>query len=561
MVPLRAGRELVVGRARPSDIPIRDRSLSRQHARFSLVQGALWVEDLGSTNGTRLNGRTIKRSQVQSGDEVTLGAVTAVLHALEPNAEAPSGLDGHDRFLTRLEQQLANARTFRRPLAVLMVSAAGSKQAHVGHWAPGLRKRLRPADALGLYGPNEVLVCLAELDGAAAQMQAQQIVSGRAKGGSRLLCGIANYPADGTSTEELIEAARIAARQATPKSPVCVTPGEQAKPPRGAAEAPVVSSPKTRQLFATAKRIASAAIPVLICGETGTGKEVLARAIHHESPRRGKPLRCVNCGAIPETLIESALFGHERGAFTSADRQAAGVFEQANGGSVLLDEIGELSPAAQTALLRVIESKRVMRVGGASELPVDVRVMAATHRDLDAMCEAGEFRWDLYYRLNTMTLQVPPLRERAEEIPLLAEYFMRAAAKANHCAVRYIDDEARELLEAYHWPGNIRELRNVMERATVVAQEDTITLEDLSERVRRAGQDARSSVAAQGGLDSSEGVQDLKERVRRYEAQLLLEALEQNDWNQTRTAQGLNMPLRTLVHKIRQHGLKKRYEK
>ncbi len=285
----------------------------------------------------------------------------------------------------------------------------------------------------------------------------------------------------------------------------------------------------------------------------------MPRNSHETSTRRTHPLRCINCGAIPESLVESALFGHERGAFTGADQRAKGIFEEADGGSVLLDEVGELSASAQAALLRVIETRRVSRVGSSNEFPVDVRVMAATNRDLEQMCNAGQFRWDLFYRLNTLVLQIPPLRERTEEIMPLAEHFMREACQQNRCSVRRISPEAQKLLQAYHWPGNVRELRNVIERAVVIAQEETITADDLSERVRRSpvAPPAGDAVAA---VAEGEEVGDIKERLRRYESELLLEALRQNDWNQTRTAAALKMPLRTLVHKMRVLGLRKRYD-
>ncbi len=381
---------------------------------------------------------------------------------------------------------------------------------------------------------------------------------------SRLGCGVAVFPDHATSAEELLETVRQLALRAGSRAPVQV--GGQSSRPTAVAGEPslVVVSPRMRLLVDTARRVADAVLPVLILGETGTGKEVLARLIHESSSRRKQPLRCINCGAIPESLVESALFGHERGAFTGADKQAKGIFEEANGGSVLLDEIGELSASAQAALLRVIETKRVARVGSAADFPVDVRVMAATHRDLEQMCGAGQFRQDLFYRLNTLVLQIPPLRERAEEIMPLAQRFMQEACEQNHCDVRSISPEAERLLLAYNWPGNVRELRNVIERAVVIAQEKTITVDDLSERVRRSP----AAPAANNGTGSSEldtgagagAAGDIKERVRRYEAELLLQALRENDWNQTRTAAALKMPLRTLVNKMRVLGLRKRYD-
>jgi transcriptional regulator with PAS, ATPase and Fis domain len=320
----------------------------------------------------------------------------------------------------------------------------------------------------------------------------------------------------------------------------------------------VIASDAMREVYDLVRKVAGATIPVLILGETGTGKEVIASAIHNASPRRPKPMRGINCGAIPATLIESVLFGHEKGAFTGAERSTPGIFEQADGGTVFLDEIGELSPAAQAALLRVLETKRVTRVGGTEEVAVDVRVLAATHRDLEQMTKSGEFRLDLLYRLNTMQIEVPPLRERVEEIEPLAELFLNEANRASGTTVKGIDPEARKLLTIYRWPGNVRELRNVMERAVIVSRGEMITPEDLSERLR--------GVPAPSGSPTDMPPSDVdpdvafKDRIKDYETQLILDALRRADGNQTAAAKMLKMPLRTLVHKIKLYGIKKLYE-
>jgi two-component system response regulator AtoC len=555
MVPLGPAQpQVVIGRARPSDVPIRDASLSRQHARFELVGTELWVEDLNSTNGTRVNGKRVKRSRVKETDDVQLGAVSVVYHVLAPREPDLAGMDSHDRFLVKLDQELVRARTFARPLALLMVGAAKRKQGHVSRFGPRVRALLRPVDLIALYDQSTVLIALVEVGQQEAHTLARAVMEGRQRKEPELVCGIAVYPEHGTSIDELVETVRAALHQATGRQPV--RSAEGAGEPHGTTEgAPVVVNPKMRQIFETARRIADSNIPVLIYGETGTGKEVLARAVHGASRRRRKPLRCINCAAIPEQLVESALFGHERGAFTSADQRRAGVFEEADGGTVMLDEVGELSPSAQAALLRVIETKRVSRVGSSKDFEVDVRILAATHRDLERMCQEGTFRSDLFYRLDSMVFRLPPLRERRDEIIPLAQTFMAAAAKANACKVNRIDPKAEKLLRSYDWPGNVRELRNVIERAVVIAQEGMVTADDLSERVRRG---LTPETQPMGALDD-DGL-SVKEKVKRYESQLLLEALQANDWNQTRTADALGMPLRTLVHKMKVLGLKKRYD-
>jgi two-component system, NtrC family, response regulator AtoC len=291
-------------------------------------------------------------------------------------------------------------------------------------------------------------------------------------------------------------------------------------------------------------------LPVVIHGETGTGKELVARAIHQQSGRRGA-LRSVNCAALPATLLEATLFGHEKGAFTGADRARDGVFEQANGGTVFLDEIGELAPAAQAALLRVLEAKTITRVGGDRDLEVDVRIVAATHRDLESMCEAGTFRWDLLYRLNAVTVQLPPLRERPGDILPLAESFLREAARDNNRAVRSIDATAAAAMRRHRWPGNVRELRNVIERAVVIARSEVVTIEDLPPRLRET--ERKSSVPPVDG--------GLKEQMRAYEIQLIVDALKKYGGNQTEVARALQMPVRTLAHKMQTYGIKKKYDR
>ena len=257
-------------------------------------------------------------------------------------------------------------------------------------------------------------------------------------------------------------------------------------------------------------------------------------------------------------LIESVLFGHEQGAFTGAEKSARGIFEQADGGTVLLDEIGELAPSAQAALLRVLETKKVTRVGGDKEIAVDVRVIAATHRDLEAMVAAGRFREDLLYRLNTMTLRIPPLRERVDEIRALAERFLKDANDQAGTSVRTIDPRAMSALESYSWPGNVRELRNAIERAVVLAEGNAITTADLTDRI--TGGSMRAQTVDPEAAESGDMPADHKEHLKRYEAQLILKALHKHNGNQTEAAKALGLPLRTLVHKIHTYGIKKKFD-
>jgi DNA-binding NtrC family response regulator len=541
---LEKGRSLIVGRAAPSEIEIHDLGLSRQHARFTWDDQGLWVEDLGSTNGTKKNGERIKvRTRIAPGDEVAVGPVMVSIHVLSSIDEELRGFDGHDRFVSMLDDELTRARTFARPLALLMVR--GAKGAHVSRWAGRLRTQLRPVDRVGIYGPHALLVSLPETTAAGAQALVLSLTGGTPP----LSCSVVAFPEDGASVEELISAVQSDKRAA-------------ASDERASTGPVIVKSAAMKAVMATVKKVAGSTIAVLITGETGTGKEVLARAIHDGGARKKAPMRSINCAAIPGTLIESVLFGHEHGAFTGAEKQAKGIFEQAQGGTVLLDEIGELAPSAQAALLRVLETKKVTRVGGDKEIDVDVRVIAATHRDLEAMVEAGRFRQDLLYRLNTMTIRLPPLRERPEEIKHLAERFLQEAAKQANNDVRSIDPKALAALEAYAWPGNVRELRNAIDRAVALAENKTVMLADLTDRIRGSTRSG-STTGQQEPISAGDGAlpSDYKAHLRKYEADLIVKALHKHGGNQTEAAKALGLPLRTLVHKIQTYGIKKKFDR
>ncbi|WP_438007394.1 sigma-54 dependent transcriptional regulator [Sorangium sp. So ce321] len=325
----------------------------------------------------------------------------------------------------------------------------------------------------------------------------------------------------------------------------------------GWSDEPIAASPAMVRLFGTLTKLARSHLPVLLLGETGTGKEVVARELHQRSARRARPMVSINCAAIPQQLVESALFGHERGAFTGASQQQKGVFEAADGGTVFLDEIGELPAAAQAALLRVLESMRLSRVGSNREIDVNVRLIAATHRDLEAMCNTGGFRSDLLYRINAMTVVLPPLRDRPEDIEALAMHFLRQANESEGRLVRFIDPGALAAIRGYAWPGNARELRNAVVRAVVVAEGDTITPLDLPERVRAAAEHA-APAHCRAQLKGGEiplppaGEKRLKQRLKRCEAEIIVEELRKAGWNQTKAASALGISLRALVYKLRE---------
>jgi two-component system response regulator PilR (NtrC family) len=305
-----------------------------------------------------------------------------------------------------------------------------------------------------------------------------------------------------------------------------------------------------RQVLELATRIAAAKTTVLITGESGTGKERVARAIHERSERAGKPFMVVNCGALPESLMESELFGHEKGAFTGASSKSLGLFREAEGGTVLLDEVGELPLSLQVKLLRVLQEKSVKPVGAAQEVPVDVRVLAATNRDVEADVASGKFRQDLYYRLNVIRLTLPPLRDRAEDIPLLAERFIqRFSAEMGKEVVGFTPDGLRALT-AYAFPGNVRELENVIERAVALSGSRLIGLGDLPESVS-----GHASSPAPSLLTLPAGGLNLDEVLGEAERRLLLEALERTGGVRKRAAELLGITFRSLRYRLQKLGL------
>jgi two-component system, NtrC family, response regulator AtoC len=309
----------------------------------------------------------------------------------------------------------------------------------------------------------------------------------------------------------------------------------------------LAKSPSMQHVFKTVQKIADYKTTALITGESGVGKELVARAIHRRSSRRGEPFIPINCGAIPENLLESELFGHRKGAFTDATSDRAGLFEQANGGTLLLDEIGELPLALQVKLLRVLQEETIRRLGDNRDMKVDVRILAATHRDLAAETKAGRFREDLFYRINVLAIPIPPLRDRREDIPLLIDHFVARNNARFGTHIRGLDTEARRQLLEYGWPGNVRELENTVERAMVLAEGDVLTADDLPERIR----EARDPVQ----LQLTSGELSIKKTARIIEEILIRRALQKTRGNRTKAAEVLEISHRALLYKIKDYQI------
>jgi transcriptional regulator with GAF, ATPase, and Fis domain len=307
-------------------------------------------------------------------------------------------------------------------------------------------------------------------------------------------------------------------------------------------------SPALARVIELCQKVALSSSTVLLYGETGTGKELAARSIHEFSPRRERPFIAINCAALPETLLESELFGHEKGAFTGAAGQKLGRFELADGGTLFLDEIGELSPAIQSKLLRVLQEREFIRVGGTQSVTCDVRIVAATNRDLRQEMEAERFRDDLYYRLNVFPITMPPLRQRVEDLPLLVEHFMRQIAPNLNVQPPTVSDAAMTALMSYAWPGNIRELRNIMERAMLLSTGGTIGPEALPPEITSPVSGVRTPAAVSGAASS---------RLADHERALIVKALDETAWNQSAAARKLGISRDHLRYRMKKYGLKR----
>jgi DNA-binding NtrC family response regulator len=312
-------------------------------------------------------------------------------------------------------------------------------------------------------------------------------------------------------------------------------------------------SPAMQEVFSIIQRVAPTQATVLIRGESGTGKELVAKALHFHSPRRGRPLVAVHCAALPETLLESELFGHEKGAFTGAVRARDGKFQAAHGGTLFLDEIGEIAPSVQVKLLRFLQERSFERVGSNRPQQVDVRLVAATHRDLEQAIKDGSFREDLYYRLNVVTIRVPPLRERRRDLAALIDHFLLHYAKANHREIQGYTREFYDLLLRYDFPGNVRELENIVENAVVLSRGSHLTVADLPPALRTLSIEPTPSP-----VSDTEMLPDLLARI---EKDRIVHALERHDYIQTRAAEALGIHERVLRYKMKKYGLETQHAK
>ena len=461
---LPAQGDVTIGRARECTVRIDDPKLSRKHA-ILRVGSVLTLTDLGSANGTRVGNQTLASGEpvvIAPGDMLVFGSCVVLVQTTSASTRLRH-IWSHGYFEARLEDECARAEQGGAMFSVLRLRPTGPNAPTAVEEM--FAKWLRPIDIVATYSPSEYEVLLVESGRERAEELAEQMRAELDTRGVGLVAEIACYPRDGRTPEALIAHA-----------------GKVRRDPEGlgGAERSVVPTGVMQRMQAMIARVAAGQISVLVVGETGTGKEVLANAVHAMSPRANKPFLCLNCAALSEALLESELFGHERGAFTGALQAKAGLLESANGGTVFLDEVGEMPLTMQAKLLRVLEQRQVLRVGALTPRSIDVRFVSATNRDLEAEAARGTFRQDLYFRLNGILLVVPPLRERVDEIEHLTRTFITQFSNASPRSTPLkIAGDALGLLKRYRWPGNIRELRNVIERAVLLCEGDVISLKHL----------------------------------------------------------------------------------
>ena len=523
---------VTIGRADDVDVQIADPSISRRHTRLHLGNG-LRVEDLGSANGTRWRGEQIpprKPLSIQPGDPIEIGRTLLVVQRALSRPQPP-WLLGHEQFEARVAEHCNAAPTGETGFAVLRLHTGTRSAAEVQRV---LAAGLRTGEVAALAGPGEYEVLLPGASPEDAAQRSTQFREALESVQDPIAVGVGCFPRDAIEAEALMERANGAIRTGHEGS---------------SSQALAVSG--MEGLRRIVDRVAQSNINVLISGETGVGKGVLAAEIHRRSARAERPFVAINCAEIQETLLESELFGHERGAFTGAKGTKPGLVETAQGGTLFLDEIGEMSLATQAKLLRVLEDRSVRRVGALQQRAVDIRLITASNRDLEAESERGAFRRDLFFRLNGISLLVPPLRERADEIEALGKTFIAHAAAEAKREPPQLSREAVLALRRHRWPGNIRELRNVLERAVVLCTGEAITPEHLSLGRSPGPHVAQKPVGVTPFAPAAPQVHE----QRPGERQRIIEALESCAGNQSRAARLLGISRATLVARLDVYGL------
>lgn len=548
VLPLDDGRAVTFGRMASHTVTVDHELVSRNHARVWRNGAEIAVQDLGSRNGTRVNGNAITTTtRVAAGDEISIGPITVIV-GVTTTLRRQVAVASCSELEERLDAEIDRAVRYRRPLGLIMLRVDGA-DASLQLALDATSRDLRKMDLFAQYADDDFAVVLPEADRAATIATARRLLTNlRARAPRARVCaGVAECPDDSTKVFGLISMARAALRSARSgggSDGISAASSEVA--PR--LEAAVVQDPQMRRVYELVRKVAPAPMTVLVLGETGVGKEIVASELHAQSPRKDKPFVAVNCSALPENLLESELFGHERGAFTGADRRKIGFFEAAQGGTIFLDEVGEMPLSVQVKLLRVLEQRQITRVGGTTPVDIDARVVCATNRQLDLEVKRGRFREDLYFRIGVFTIVIPPLRDRRVEIIPLAEHFARAfAVELGQRPPTFAQGAARALL-AHDWPGNVRELRNTIERAVVLSPDAAIDIGDLPENM---------AIFSPTSPSASDQPSNVRRQVADVERAAVVAALDAHDQNQSQAARSLGISRYALLRLMTKHGLKR----
>ncbi len=551
-------RDVLIGRAKDVDLHLDDASVSRKHARLTMVGTEARLEDLGSHNGTFVNGEKLTAPRrLSSGDVINICTASLVFHS-SARLQPTRILLEMDAFRLQLEGEVERAVRYHRPFALI---ALGNFVGATERWSlvRSLERIVRRIDRMAWSASDYAYLLLPESNPDEIEPAAQRVLRAALDTNPSAKLGYAACPLNGTDADTLLAAARSAFTAAADGQAVSA---DRAFRSLAVGEHNVIIADEAMtRMYALIERLATVDLPVLVCGETGTGKELAAEAVHSFSKRHAKPLVTLNCAALQETLVESELFGHEKGAFTSAGAAKPGLLETAAGGTVFLDEVGELSLTSQAKLLRVLETHRFTRLGDVKERAVDVRFVAATNRDLKEEVKQGRFREDLYFRLSAATVWLPPLRDRKREIAILAETFLAEACQQAGREPLTLSEEAIQALVNYQWPGNVRELKNAMDYITAAVTDEVVDAWEIEAHLYRdqptppPGEAPAPQPVTPAEPTKKKEFRPIKDEIRELEKVRMMEALDAADGNQTHAANLIKMPLRTFVSKVKQYGI------
>ncbi len=544
--------EWVIGRAQDAPIRLADPTASRRHACLILTPSEVRIVDLDSHNGTYVNGEKVTKPRVlTSRDVVTICGSTLLLQHQATAGRRPV-LDVA-QLRVCLADEVERTMRYHRPMALLVAELGEPVRPDSGVVAL-LRTALRRVDLSAWLSPNQLAVVAPEMTRDEVADHAAKILHTLAPHCRSARVGYAQCPSDGGDADTLLDAASAAALSAAPGQLLAADAMPMSR--RIGEDELIVADPAMQRVYKLVERLAMSDIPVLITGETGTGKELVARALHIWSQRRAGPLISVNCATLPDALAESLLFGHVRGAFTSATSDHRGFLESASGGTIFLDELGEISLAVQAKLLRALETHKLTPVGATHERAFNARLVAATHRNLDDDIRSGRFREDLLYRIRAGVVVLPPLRARPRELPILVRTFLRAACQRLRRAPMHIADAAMECILRYGWPGNVRQLKNETEYWAATVEDVTVEPWHLSAQLQPPGGPVSAPAKSQLDPSGKPGKrQTLPAEIQQLEKTRIREAINESQGVVREAASLLGIPLRTLYEKLRAYGL------